>query len=249
MFLSTRSRLLGVLLLGAFSPALAALPPGTADSPQRLPVDQIDPAVLIKELEKLHSTPTHMYMVMWAPREFWLVAASMNGVSPDSEGARDMLSVLDKYTIVFVMKTSHDGVVVDGSTGEDKLRRSLELIDASGERYAPFTDMQIDGRTQLLMVKLGEVINETEDGGKNEIHPFAFPAKDKSGKPIANALATGKLTIEIDGALIEYRLPLDSLLQPQFDPATNEVYPGSYRFNPYTGAPLQPKFIPKKTRQ
>lgn len=249
MPLLARCRLFGVLLLCLLNPAFAAAPAETPSTPKALAIDQVDAAALIKELEKLHSTQTHMYMVFWAPKQLWLVAASLNGVKPDSDSAQEMLSILDRYTIVFAMKTPHSGAVDDGFAGEDELRRSLGLIDSAGNRYTAFTDIEIDGHTQLLLVKFGQFINDTEDGGKNEIHPLVFPAKDKSGKPIADALATGKLTIDIEGGLIEYRLPLDSMLQPQFDPATNEIYPGSYRFNPYTGAPLQPTFIPKKTKQ
>jgi hypothetical protein len=52
-------------------------------------------------------------------------------------------------------------------------------------------------------------------------------------------LGKGKMVVRLDGEDYDFRLPLDALLVPSQDPKTLEQFPGSYRFNPYTGAALR----------
>jgi len=73
---------------------------------------------------------------------------------------------------------------------------------------------------------------------------FAFPSLDKAGRPLADAKSNGALIVHVGDVAIRYRLPLGSLLVPELDRKTGESFPGSYRFNPFTGDKLMPRPAP-----
>jgi len=67
---------------------------------------------------------------------------------------------------------------------------------------------------------------------------FVFANDDKAGHPIADPKGNGWLTVHIGDIALRYRLPVGSLLPPVLDAKTGDSFPGSYRFNPYTGDKL-----------
>ena len=51
----------------------------------------------------------------------------------------------------------------------------------------------------------------------------------------------GAFTLKLYGHPFKWRLPLNALIPAKVDPKSGEEFPGSYRFNPFTGEKLVTK--------
>jgi hypothetical protein len=70
---------------------------------------------------------------------------------------------------------------------------------------------------------------------------LAFEGRTADGKRIVDPVSEQRFSIQVGAHAFDWRLPLGSLLPPMHDPMTGEVFPGNYRFSPYTGTALKPK--------
>lgn len=216
---------------------LLAWPAAGAAAEEALPPARIRIDQLIGETQKTSSSTEIVDMVWWIPSQFWAAALAKDEGVPEAS-RREILELFDKYTVVAAVHGRIGSFGVSGFTSEAEVRKSLRLVDAEGTEHAPLAEDRLDPRlmvvTQILRPMLANTIGQM---GSN-LNFYAFPARRKDGRPVADPLCQGRLTVHMMGNEYAFRLPLGSLLPPRHDPQTGEVFPGSYRFNPYTGTAL-----------
>jgi len=67
---------------------------------------------------------------------------------------------------------------------------------------------------------------------------FIVFESEKDGKKIVDPSNDELFRISYKGNEYTWRLPLGFMLPPKMDKKTNEVFPGNYKYNPYTGSQL-----------
>jgi len=82
------------------------------------------------------------------------------------------------------------------------------------------------------------IVNTLGPLGQN-MHFFLFPAKNKSGRNIADAKKGGVFSVRLGEREFKWRLPLGSLLPPKICPRCGEKLSGAYKYCPYDGTPLK----------
>jgi len=140
--------------------------------------------------------------------------------------------------------------VIDGAIGmfgnitystRDEIEKKLKLIDAADKKYKPLIDTEINGEALGLIAILRPLLsNMLKDLGDN-LHFFLFPAEEKKGKLIIDTEKEGKFTIQLDKTDYLWKLPINCLLPPKYDPDTGEELNGAWKFSPFTGKKLLDK--------
>lgn len=224
-------RLRRTLVLGiAVMIALAAyVPAKAADGP--------DYGALIRDLTKMEKTSDRMTVVMWMPEEFWKLALSANG-RLSQKGISDTLDLVRPYTLIAVLDGQSTAFGGYSYTDDQTLITSVRLEDSRGALYQPLDPDHVSGGIRNLLGAMRPVMANMMGAMGQHMVFLAFPGTDKAGKPIADETGTGSLTVRVGDVALRYQLPLPSLLPASLDPKTGESFPGTYRFNPYTGDKL-----------
>jgi hypothetical protein len=232
--MSTLRSIAAGLLLAAILPASHAAQPAEPAAPAfTYRIEQI-----LADTQKTSPNSKRVDLVWWMPAEFWIAASA----------GRDNVSEADKAEIVRLFRdnTVVGAIVGDlGTFGVDKfrseseLREQMRLVDPSGNVYAPIASNKVDKRLTLMLQMMRPMLANVAGEMGTNLNFFVFPAKAKDGKLVADPRADGKLVVKIAETEYKFRLPLGSLMPPRVDNATGEEFPGTYHFNPYTGAPLQ----------
>lgn len=203
-----------------------------------LPPEQIKIGDLTSDLQRHSQSAESVDLVWWIPKEFWAAALSQ-GDKVDAKTTREFVDLFSKYTVVAAVQADLGPLGVDKFTSEEDLRAALRIYDAAGNSYAPIAADKLDAKLTILIQIMRPMFNNILGQIGNNLQFFAFPAKTGDGDPIVDPLGTGTFLIKLDKDDYTFRLPLGSLLAPRHDQATGETFPGSYLFNPYTGAALQ----------
>ena len=225
--------LCAALLLAAMmeTPAVHAAESAPADF--KIKIDQ-----LMSDTQKTSSSTDTVDLVWWIPPQFWASVLADNADVPDKTRA-EIEEIFAKYTVVAAVKGSIGNFGVDKFASDDELRAQLRLVDPHGNSYAPIAADKLDSRLVVLIQVLKPLMASVVGQMGTNLNFYAFPAKTQDGKPVADPFGAGKLAVKLGSEEYAFRLPLGSLLPPRHDPASREVFPGSYRYNPYTGAALQ----------
>lgn len=193
---------------------------------------------LLRETQKTSPSTDTVDLVWWIPPQFWASVLADNADVPDKTRA-EIQEIFAQYTVVAAVKGSIGNFGVDKFTSDEEMRAQLRLVDPQGTSYAPIAADKLDSRLVVMVQILKPLMANVVGQMGTNLNFYAFPAKAQDGKPVADPLGTGKLTIKLGSEEYAFRLPLGSLLPPRHDPASGEAFPGSYRYNPYTGAALQ----------
>jgi hypothetical protein len=176
--------------------------------------------------------------VWWIPAEFWMAAMAADKKVPDSE-KQDIIDLFRENTVVGVVVGEMGALGVQKFRSDDDIRAGLRLVDPAGREYAPLAANKVDKQLQLMLQILKPMLASVVGEMGNNLNFYVFPGKAKDGKRTADPLAEGKLVVKLSDESYPFRLPLGSVMPARFDPVTGERFPGSYRFNPFTGAQLQ----------
>lgn len=201
-----------------------------------LPAEQVQVNQLLAETQKSSASPSSLDLVWWIPPQFW--PAVMQG-EVDPRMRKELDELFGKYTVVAAVKGSMGALGPDNFLSDAQLRAQLRMLGADGAVYAPIEAGKLDQRLTVLIQMMRPMFSNLLGQMGSNVQFFAFPATAK-GKPLADPLGEGTLVFRLGGDDYAFRLPLGSLLVPQRDAQSGELFPGSYQFNPYTGAALQP---------
>ena len=209
-----------------------------AEAPATLAPAQVKVNELTQDLQRTSQAADSLDLIWWIPVEFWEeVLASEQGM--DEKTRREFSDLFRSYTVIAAVKGKIGSFGVSSFETEEELRAKLRVRDAGGKQYSPIAADKIDRRlTMLIQIMRPMFKNLLGEMGDN-LQFYAFPGKGSDGKRLADPVGAGNFTVNLGDEKYAYRLPLGSLLVPRKDPATGEVFPGSYHFNPYTGSELK----------
>lgn len=222
------ARLFVVITVLAGSSVLRA-PASAADGP--------DYSALVKELTKVQRTTGKMTMTFWMPESFWKLAL-VNSGRLSAQGISDTLAVVRPYTVVAVLDAQTLAIAGMNYTDEATLTKSTHIEDARGVLYDPIPQAQLSAGMQGFISAFRPMMANMMGAMGEHLVLMVFPGSDQVGRPIADTMGSGSLTVHVVDAAIRYSLPLASLLPPSMDPKSGESFPGTYKFNPYTGDKL-----------
>ncbi|GAB3358311.1 hypothetical protein [Lysobacter tyrosinilyticus] len=224
---------LALLLLLTFQHAALA-----ADNATALPPESVKVNELTQDLQRSSQNSESLDLVWWIPAEFWDVVMA-DEKETGEKTRREFGDLFRSYTIVAAVKGKIGSFGVSDFESESDLRAKLRILDASGKSHEPIAAAKVDRRlTMLIQVMRPMFKNLLGEMGDN-MQFYVFPGKGSDGKRLADPLSNGTFRVNLGDESYSYRLPLGSLLVPRRDPSTGEVFPGSYRFNPYTGTELK----------
>jgi hypothetical protein len=199
--------------------------------------DGVDYGALVHDLEKVKKSSDKMTLVLWMPEEFWKSALASSGrITP--KGIHDYLVALRPYTLI---------AVVDGRAGafgglqytdDDVLMNSVRIEDSNANLYQPMPLGLVSDSVRNLVDVFRPLMRNMLGAMGEHMLLLVFPGTDKSGQRFAYGAGSGALTVHVGDVAFRYPLPLESLFSPSVDSKTGESFPGTYRFNPYTGARL-----------
>jgi tetratricopeptide (TPR) repeat protein len=192
--------------------SVGAAPP----SPERTPTNvhaegrTIDFGSLSRELMQMSQTPDGQTMVMWLPRELWLVTAQKNANVPAAV-LEAVTKAVSHYTIIGALegKVGASGNIAYAT--ETDLAARVKLKDANGTLYSPLSQDQIDSGTGLVLAALKPTLAKMPAPLGENMQFFVFPAQDKSGQAIAEATKDGVFFVEVGEKEFRWRLPLGAL--------------------------------------
>lgn len=195
---------------------------------------------LTSETQKGSDNVDKMILVWWIPEEYWRVTMSQNGTVSTAQ-IDEFLKIVSPYQVFVVA----DGMI--GALGgitykpEEEIRKSIQLIDRDGSRYAPIGEDKIgsDAKNFLSIVK-PVLANALGPVGQN-MHIYLFPAKNKENRQIMEATKEGAFTIRLGENSFTWKLPLGSLLPSKVCPVDGEELNGAWKYCPWHGEMLKPK--------
>ncbi|WP_213435361.1 MULTISPECIES: hypothetical protein [Lysobacteraceae] len=232
----------GLLLAVLASPAARAAEPAanhaTASPAVAYQLDEI-----IRDTQRSSASPQKIDLVWWLPAEFWMAATAADKKVADSE-KQAIIELFREYTVVGVVVGDMGTIGVQKFRSEAEVRADLHLVDPAGREYTALPPDQVDKQLALMLQILKPMLASVVGEMGNNLNFYVFPGKAKDGKRTADPLAEGKLVVKLFDETYPFRLPLGSVLPARFDPATGERFPGSYRFNPFTGAQLNTRAAP-----
>ncbi|MCC7249957.1 MAG: hypothetical protein IT473_15140 [Lysobacter sp.] len=222
------------LCLGASALAVAADP-----APSRRPFAEIELGKLTDDTQRVSSPGNQLNLVWWIPPEFWAASATQSGET-DAKKIDEVARLFSKYTIVAVVKGEMGVVTMGDFMGEDQVRDIARVIDSKGRKLEPVPTKKLEPDLVILLGILKPILKSMIGPAGENMHFLAFPAKDASGVAISDPYRNGELVVMLGDQRFAFKTPLPSLLSPMYDMSSGEAFPGTYRFNPYTGNALTP---------
>jgi len=201
-------------------------------------VAAVDVAAIMQECQKLARSNNQTTVIMWLPTEYWRASLDDFGV-PASE--RDKFTAMvDNYMVLIAVKFDVDLRNGLNFVEQEKLSASITIEDAAGARYQAVDQAKVDAKMRMVLAESRPVLAKAMGPLGDQMVILAFPAVTANGKRIAEPTKEGAFFVNVgDDARFRYRLPLGSLLPPQYDVESGEQFPGNYRFSPFSGKPLQ----------
>ena len=192
---------------------------------------------LINETQKSSPQLDKMTIAWWVPEEFWREALAQEASVTPAQ-SEEFLEVLRPYALF---------IVVDGKMGalgepkylpEEAIRRSLQLSDAQGVKYAPIEAAKVSGGINVLLSMMKPVLSNMLGPLGQNMHFFLFPGRNKDGQRILNAAKEGSFSLRVGDEEFKWRLPLGSVLPPKACPVDGERMSGAWKFCPWHGEKL-----------
>ena len=198
-----------------------------------------DLSALTRDLNRTVQNGDQMTMVIWMPTPFWDEVLKANAAALPAEARQQMISMLEDYSVVGVLRAKVGVGGVSDVKSKDDLLKNLKL-ESNGKLIEPLAPEAVGQGAQLLLGQIKPAMASIAGPMGKSIEFVVYPAK-VDGKMQIDAAQPGKLKVTLYDQTFEWRLPLGGLLPPRVDSKTGEVFPGNYEFNPFTGQKLATK--------
>lgn len=199
--------------------------------------EQFDSQALLRDTQKTSQTTGQLTMVWWIPEQFWQAAAAKSNPA-GSVQSDALLKVMRRYTLIAVVDSQVGPLGGITYKSEELVRNSVTLNDSMGVSYSPLADTAIDADMRIMLQLFKPIFTNAAGPLGQNMHFLLFPSTGKGGQPLADAKSTGSFDVVVAGKDFKYVLPLASVLPFRYDAATGEKFPGTFNFNPITGARL-----------
>lgn len=190
---------------------------------------------LMRETQRTMQKGDQLSMVMWMPIQFWEESLKANPAIP-AEARDQMLAMLSDYTVLGVMRAKTGMGGISDAQSKAEMLKNLKL-ESGGKLIEPLGPEAVNPGAQLLLGQIKPAIAAMAGPVGKNIEFVVFPAK-ADGKLQIDAGSEGRLRVTFYDEVIDWRLPLGSLLPVRKDAKTGEEFPGNYSFNPFTGERL-----------
>ncbi len=206
------------------------------------------PSELLPETQKQLHSKDYTGMVWWIPVEFWERAFVENG-STTAKAAEQVKPLRDYVMVATVIGKLGPFGAIAFVPGE-QLRAKTALRDAKGVSYFPLPEVSSDAETLAAVLKpvFANVLGKT--GESMEV--LFFPARDSSGKALADPRQKGSFTIVIQDVagkpdpVFEWQLPLTALASAKFCPVGKERVQANWNYCPWHGVSLNEPAAPAR---
>lgn len=194
-----------------------------------------DVGAVIQESQKMTQIESGSVFVWWLSPEFWEVSFKESGELSEAQ-LEEFLDFFDNYTVFLLGKSTHDSEGNLSGASPAELRKSATLT-VNGREYEPLLPVAVDEDSMAFYASLKPMMMGSM-GEMGELMEIVLFPGEVDGKRLIDAKKEGAFHFSLFGRDYKWKLPLGSLLPPVFDPETGEEFPGSYKFNPFTGKKL-----------
>jgi len=195
---------------------------------------------LVQETMKFDRDDNLFRLIWWIPTEYW--EQSFKSQPNMTEAQRqEFYKVVNDYVVVAVIdaKTSMLGSL--SASTRDVILSKITLTAGATAPLKPLADSEVSGDAKNLFSMMKPVLGNLMGQFGNSMEFVFFKGLDDRGVHLLDPTHAGLVTINYDGGKYAWRLPLGSLLPPQYDAQSGEAFPGNYIYSPFTGAKLAPK--------
>jgi hypothetical protein len=193
---------------------------------------------LVKDLSKSKINDSSIRLVIWMPSVYWeLSAQNISGQS--ATDIQNTLLILEPFEIFAVVDA-----VIDTKTAEIRSnsyssvveKSSLSIVGGDSFKALPESELSPMLRQVLELVRpvFAKMLGQLGDG----LHLLAFAADTPIAAIDVDPRKKGRIQFSLAEDQFSWRLPLGSLLPARYDPDTNETFPGTFEYSPYTGEAL-----------
>lgn len=194
---------------------------------------------IITDHTRRYTQGDNITVITWLSQLLW----SNTAKEPPELGERTRAALL-KMTEPYLIFLIADGKYLPfGGTHfypESLVRGTFRLRDSAGRLYAPLPESAVSYELRILADRLQPPMVRTFGAYGKGLKLLVFDNRDADGKPLANPYEPGTLRLVAAEREFVYQLPLLTALPPKIDNRTGEKFPGTYKFNPYTGEALAP---------
>ena len=189
--------------------------------------DHIELTDLISDIVKTTKDEQDVKQVFWIPKIYWELALKDSPYGNEAV-INEINTIVDNYEIFAVsdiQMTAFSGVK------KNELKSVKLIID--NEFYKPIDHLPDD--LEALLNSLLPVFKKMlgEYGSSIEIIVF-----DNSNRITPSMLEQGQFSIEVNGTVFDYRLPLSSLVPKKVCPVDNKTHNGNWVYCPWHGEKL-----------
>ena len=174
-------------------------------------------------------------IVWWVPTEFWGTIYAQDP-SVDEETAHEIVSALDKYTLVLVVDGTVSGLGSFKSKSEKELRKNLVVFDEDGEEYLPMDKDDLSYEASMVLNILEPVLTNLLGQLGEGMH--VIPFEKKNGGKVLDAYSD-KGELEYMDKEVGLDLPLASLLNEKTCPKDGAKLNPKWNYCPHHGDRLE----------
>ncbi len=211
----------------------------------RKPIDEVDPAALNAETQKMKNPGSGMDFVWWIPPEFWQIVLTQDPSVPEAQ-VQQMIGVLRPYSVLAVVQADISPFGSFKFFDRDRVMAGLSVsivreggaISAISHLEASDPDLRImlDQMKPVLAAAMGNI-------GQN-FYFFPLPDTDSEGNRVASPYEKGTLRVRLSArdenlpSVLDIELPIDALFVPRICPNGKPAHV-SWKFCPWNGEKLE----------
>lgn len=205
------------------------------------PIEEVDIAQLVRELQWTAPAPADLSMVWLVPPTLMRALLIQSGsATPDL--AQDAIRIFDPYLVIGVIRARLNAAGDPMFEPEGVVRSSVRVWDDSGRSYTPLApaDSIVANALSDMQRTLGRAVG---DLGAHTTF-LLFPAADRDGQWLFPMNRRTRFHVDLDalGSLppqrISWRLPLASVLEDRVCPTCGDPFNGAWRYCPWDASAL-----------
>ena len=195
---------------------------------------------LVQETMKFDRDNNLFRLVWWIPTEYWEL--SFKGATNMTEAQKqEFYKIVTNYVVVAVIDAKTTMLGSLNSISRDAIMAKISLAAGASEPLKPLADTEISGDAKNLFSMMKPMLSSLMGQLGSSMEFVFFKGVDDRGVRLIDPARPGLVAINYDSSKFAWRLPLGSLLPPQYDLQSGEAFPGNYIYSPFTGAKLTAK--------
>ena len=175
-------------------------------------------------------------LAIWVPQQYWQLALDLSSVS-DEDQAR-LLAAAKPFTVFLVAAADQEGPEELTFRSAEELASTLVLIDTAGESHRPIRWRKVHPELVQLLALLQPIFESTMGAFLEGFKVFVFPSTNGDLESVVDPLSTGRISLEVLGTPLVWRLPIGALLPDKRCPTSAELLSGGFKYCPYHGSEL-----------